>query len=113
MPTLCLRCRVVEEPAPVDRKAGLNRRTVSRGGLPGMRLVIRATKKHESVYEHAERRVGLVLSRFAPRVLSVSVVVTDADDDDGDLALCTVRVRSGGLEIVEEVADDDPRVAVE
>jgi len=76
-----------------------------------MRLVIRAPKNHEEVQEHMERRVGLVLSRFAPRVASVTVVVTERD---GEVVACSVRVRcTPSWEIVEEVADEDAYAAIE
>ena len=76
-----------------------------------MQLVIRLTRKYESVYDHAARRVGLVLSRFAPRVLSVTVVVAGAD---GGQASCSVRVRcSPSWDVMENVVDEDPRAAME
>lgn len=75
-----------------------------------MRLVIRAPEKHEELQEHTERRVGLVLSRFAPRVASVTVVVAELDG----AVMCSVRVRcSPSWEIVEEVSDEDLHAAIE
>lgn len=76
-----------------------------------MRLVIRAPKNHEGVQEHTERRVGLVLSRFAPRLASVTVAVAERD---GEVVACSVRVRcTRSWEIVEEVVDEDAHAAIE
>lgn len=76
-----------------------------------MRLVIRAPKKHEKVQEHTARRVGFVLSRFAPRVASVTVVVAE---HGSEVVSCSVRIRcSPSWEVLEEVADEDAYAAVE
>lgn len=75
-----------------------------------MRLVIRAPERHEELQAHTERRVGFVLSRFAPRVASVTVVVAELDGP----VTCSVRVRcSPSWEIVEEVSDEDVHAAIE
>jgi ribosome-associated translation inhibitor RaiA len=76
-----------------------------------MRLIIRAPKKHVEVQQHTARRIGFVLSRFAPKVASVTVVVAE---HDGEVVSCSVRIRcSPSWEVVEEVADEDVYAAVE
>jgi len=76
-----------------------------------MRLIFRASKRHEHVHRHTERRVGLLLSRFAPRLVSVRVLVAERD---GGLVWCSIHVRcSSSRELAAEVVDEDAHAAVE
>lgn len=69
-----------------------------------MRLVVRAPKEDEQLQQNTVRRVGLALSRFAPRVVSVTVVVAE----NAGAVSCSVRVRCAPSgKIVEEVTDED------
>jgi hypothetical protein len=69
-----------------------------------MRLIVRAPKENEQLQQNTVRRVGLALSRFAPRLASVTVVVAE---NAGGVS-CSVRVRCAPSgEVVEEVVDED------
>ena len=75
-----------------------------------MRLVVRAPKEDEQLQQNTVRRVGFALSRFAPRVVSVTVVVTE----NSGAVSCSVRVRCAPSgEVVEEVLDEDLEAALQ
>ncbi len=67
-----------------------------------------------STRTRAERRLGFALGRFANRIRTVRLVLTDQNGPRGGLdKLCTVQVRGAGWSVHIEDVDADAGVAVD